>query len=194
MLQVCADFRDEVDELHGLLTSLKAEDWERETGFMQWTPWDVVAHLHYFDLVSSTALEGEEAFAPERLALVKALQDGRTNQQLARERFGNADAPNNTARYPAIVLIDESASMDCARVIRGINSMENAVICRLARRVANSGRSSGFRKPTRLAPSRRSSTSWLPSVRSHGGCTFSTISEEPSTFLASDSTRAPASA
>ena len=37
-------------------------DWEKETGFMSWTPWDVVAHLHFFDLVSLAALEGEESF------------------------------------------------------------------------------------------------------------------------------------
>ena len=58
MLPVALDFRDEVDELHAFLQTLKPEDWKRETGFMQWTPWDVVAHLHYFDHVSMVALEG----------------------------------------------------------------------------------------------------------------------------------------
>ena len=86
------DFRDEVDELHGLLETLKPADWSRETGFMQWTTWDVVAHLHYFDLVSMVALEGEEAFAPEREALIAALGQGRTNRELARERFADLDA------------------------------------------------------------------------------------------------------
>ncbi len=92
MLQVSVDFRDEVDELHGFLQTLKAEDWDRETGFLHWTPWDVVAHLHYFDLVSLVSLEGEEAFAPERKALVQAIAAGRTNQELARERFADLDA------------------------------------------------------------------------------------------------------
>ena len=93
MLQVSEDFRDEVEELHGLLQTLKPEDWDRETGFMQWTPWDVVAHLHYFDRVSLVALEGEETFAPERKALVKALfEQGRTHRELARERFAGVEA------------------------------------------------------------------------------------------------------
>ena len=92
MLQVSVDFRDEVDELHGFLQTLKAEDWERETGFMQWTPWDVVAHLHYFDLVSMTSLEGEEAFATERKALFAAIAAGETNKGLARKRFADLDA------------------------------------------------------------------------------------------------------
>lgn len=93
MLPVCIDFRDEVDELHAFLGTLAPADWERETRFMGWTPWDVVAHLHYFDLVSRTALGGEAAFAPEREALVKAIVAGRTNQALARERFADLDAP-----------------------------------------------------------------------------------------------------
>ena len=73
MLQVSVDFREEVDELHGFLQTLSPEDWDRETGFMQWTTWDVVAHLHYFDLVSMPALEGKEAFAKEREALIAAV-------------------------------------------------------------------------------------------------------------------------
>ncbi|MBT38053.1 MAG: TIGR03084 family protein [Deltaproteobacteria bacterium] len=92
MLQVSLDFRDEVDELCAFLEVLKPEDWNRETGFMQWTPWDVIGHLHYFDLVSLVALEGEEVFQQERRALFSAIGAGRTNRELARERFGDLDA------------------------------------------------------------------------------------------------------
>jgi uncharacterized protein (TIGR03084 family) len=92
VLQVSADFRDEVDELHGFLGSLESEDWERETGFMAWTPWDVVAHLHYFDRVSMASLEGEEAFAAERVALFEGIAAGRTNKEIARKRFDDLDA------------------------------------------------------------------------------------------------------
>ena len=93
MLQVCTDFRDEVSELHAFLETLAPADWARETQFMTWTPWDVVAHLHYFDLVSRSSIEGEEAFAPEREAIFKAVAAGRTNQEIARERFADLDAP-----------------------------------------------------------------------------------------------------
>lgn len=89
MLQESVDLLAEVEELAGFLDTLAPADWEKPTGFKGWTPWDVVAHLHYFDLVSLVALEGEPAFAPEREALVKAIGQGRTNQQLARERFGD---------------------------------------------------------------------------------------------------------
>ena len=91
MLPVSVDFRDEVDELHGFLQTLEPELWERETGFLGWTPWDVVAHLHYFDRVSQVSLEGEAAFAPERQALFQAIGSGRTNKEIARERFAGLE-------------------------------------------------------------------------------------------------------
>jgi len=94
VLQVAVDFREEVDAFHAFLQTLKPEDWNRETGFMQWTPWDVVAHLHYFDIVSQTALEGEEAFSSERDVVIAAVVAGRTNQELGRKRFASFDAPS----------------------------------------------------------------------------------------------------
>lgn len=87
MLAVIRDFRDEVDEFHCFLGSLSTDDWDRETGFMEWTPWDVIAHLHFFDQVSLLSLEGEEAFAAERVALFDAIASGRTMRELARERL-----------------------------------------------------------------------------------------------------------
>ncbi len=89
MLQESKDLLIEARELDALLDRMKDEQWETPTQFMEWTPWDVVAHLHYFDLVSLKALEGEEAFASERDAVMKAVMSGGTNKQLARERFGD---------------------------------------------------------------------------------------------------------
>ncbi len=42
-------------------------------------------------------------------------------------RRGSALAAISTALYPAIDAMDESASMLCARVMRGMNSIENSV-------------------------------------------------------------------
>lgn len=92
-LEVARDLQDEASEFHAFLGSLSDDDWKHETGFMTWTPWDVVAHLHYFDLVSLVSLEGEEAFAKERNGLIEAIGQGKTNQQLARERFADLSDP-----------------------------------------------------------------------------------------------------
>jgi len=92
MLPISIDFRDEVDELHAFLETLGEDDWNRPTGFKAWTPWDVVAHLHFFDCVSRKSLEGEEAFASEREALMKNIAEGRAHREAHRERFGHLDA------------------------------------------------------------------------------------------------------
>jgi len=117
MLQVSVDLREEVDELHAFLRTLKAGDWERETGFMQWTPWDVVAHLHFFDLVSLTSLEGEQAFARERDALIEAILAGRKNREIARERFGELAAAELMTRWQdtAHILADALGGSDPKR-------------------------------------------------------------------------------
>jgi uncharacterized protein (TIGR03084 family) len=88
MLQESLDLLAEAEELRAFLETLRESDWQRETGFMGWTPWDVVAHLHFFDQISLVALAGREAFATERDALMANAKRGRTNQQIAREKYG----------------------------------------------------------------------------------------------------------
>jgi uncharacterized protein (TIGR03084 family) len=99
LLQVSQDFKHEVDALHAFLETLTPEQWEQETQFMAWTPWDVVAHLHYFDVVSLASLEGEAAFAAERDAVMDAVRTGQTNKQVARDRFGDMDAKTLLATW-----------------------------------------------------------------------------------------------
>jgi len=66
MLQVSRDLRAEADELHALLGALEPADWSRPTPFHEWTPWDVVAHLHFFDRISLLALNDPVRFAARR--------------------------------------------------------------------------------------------------------------------------------
>ncbi len=87
MLQVCADLGVEVDELEAFVAALPRDAWERETGFMGWTVWDVIAHLHFFDRVSMLALEGEDTFAQERARLATWMKKGVTFKEIAREHF-----------------------------------------------------------------------------------------------------------
>ena len=50
------------------------------------------------------------------------------------------------ALYPATVAIDESASIDCARLMRGTNSMLNSVTCSAMAVAKASGASKGLKK------------------------------------------------
>jgi uncharacterized protein (TIGR03084 family) len=95
VLQEAQDLLDEAAELEDFLQTLGEADWKRPTGFMDWTPWDVVAHLLFFDEVSLVALEGAEAFAARRDELVA----GRTNQELGREAYGRLGPKELLARW-----------------------------------------------------------------------------------------------
>jgi len=88
VLQESLDFRAEVDELHGFLATLGEPDWSRPTTFQRWTPWDVVAHLHYYDRVSLASLSDVAEFTAARDALIRQLARGVTNAEIAREQLG----------------------------------------------------------------------------------------------------------
>ncbi len=87
MLQEGLDLRAEADDLHAFLETLSEQDWQAPTSFMKWTPWDVVAHLHYFDEVSMLSMQGLEAFKPKRDFLIDAYTKGRTNAEIARAEY-----------------------------------------------------------------------------------------------------------
>lgn len=91
-LPVAQDLKDEAEELYAFLRTLDASDWERKTLFMDWTPWDVVAHLHFFDKMSLLSLEGEEAFSKSRKEMLGAVKSGRTSAEIARDALGHLDA------------------------------------------------------------------------------------------------------
>ena len=68
---------------------------------------------------------------------------------------------------------DESASIDCARLIRGIDSIAKAVTPADSSAWAISGSVSGWRKPMKACPSRRRPISSL-----EGGATLTTTSAD----------------
>ncbi len=98
-LAICEDLREETRELHAFLETLDARDWETPTLFMDWTPWDIVAHLHYFDEVSMASLAGPEAFAEARDRVIAAAKSGSTGQEQTRKALGDYDVPALLARW-----------------------------------------------------------------------------------------------
>jgi uncharacterized protein (TIGR03084 family) len=101
MLQESLDLRAEADELHAFLHTLREGDWSRPTPFLGWTPWDVVAHLHFFDLVSMLALTDPDAFAEKRGRLIEAMAAGVPGAEIARRELGELSSPELLARWHA---------------------------------------------------------------------------------------------
>jgi uncharacterized protein (TIGR03084 family) len=99
MLPVAKDLGDEADELHAFLETLDEKDWRTPTLFMSWTPWDIVAHLHFFDQVSILALTDLEAFGIRRRAVIEDLQAGKGTTEQQRTALMQYDAPTLLERW-----------------------------------------------------------------------------------------------
>jgi len=99
MLQESLDLRAEADELHTFLKTLGDEDWSRPSPFMRWTPWDVVAHLHFFDRLSMLALTDVDEFAARRAEMIKAMAAGASGTEQTRQEYGDLDPPELFRRW-----------------------------------------------------------------------------------------------
>jgi uncharacterized protein (TIGR03084 family) len=91
-LQISQDLRAETAEFYAFLKTLDEKDWETPTLFMDWTPWDIVAHLHFFDEVSLASLAGKEEFAASQEALMEGMKAGLSGKEQARRALGDYDA------------------------------------------------------------------------------------------------------
>jgi len=59
---VVQDLRAEGDELFTLLSEMDTGFWTAESTFKKWTVWDVVAHLHFADLMAAKSLQSADEF------------------------------------------------------------------------------------------------------------------------------------
>lgn len=79
--------REEGAALHALLLELAPQDWQHETPFKQWTPWDVVAHLHLSDLWARASLMSRAAFGAEIAPLLDAIKSRKSLREFTRDHF-----------------------------------------------------------------------------------------------------------
>jgi hypothetical protein len=98
---------------------------------------------------------------------------------------GTRSAARSTALYPATVACDERASIDCARVIRGIDSIANAVTPR-SRSLAMPALSvSGSRKPMTTVPGESAATRSADGDATQTNASAPAVTAEASTRLGS---------
>jgi len=91
MFQEVDDLREEGKELDSLLGSLGEADWARPTPFKQWTPFDVVGHLHYSDRCAVASLKGREAFQTETAAMRSVIERGGSLRDFTHDALGPLD-------------------------------------------------------------------------------------------------------
>jgi len=99
MLQEALDLREEGDELHGLLQTLKDTDWERITPFKSWTVNDVVAHLHLSDWMAVLSAKDADDFLTVAHELAADMMSGVDMRGLARQRLEGLRGPELVQRW-----------------------------------------------------------------------------------------------
>jgi hypothetical protein len=57
MKQICSDLEEEYQEFDDLVSRLDEKQWLRKTPFFQWTIFDEVAHIAFFDHEALLAIE-----------------------------------------------------------------------------------------------------------------------------------------
>ena len=91
MHSICQDLLAEYQSLAALCEELTADQWQQRTQFHNWTPWDEIAHLCYFDETGLQAATQADAFNQAALPLAKRLYAGEQISAIARERFAHLD-------------------------------------------------------------------------------------------------------
>lgn len=93
MMQQAIDMQAEAAELDKLLSTLSADQWNATTKFKEWTVWDVVAHLHFFDLQAVYSATNVVKFGIETLKMTPILMGRGNLRDYARKKLSHLDGP-----------------------------------------------------------------------------------------------------
>lgn len=114
MKDTADDLRAEYRELADLCRTLTPAQWRLKSCFYDWSPWDEVAHLLFFDETALLAATDGEAFARDTAALNAVLATGKEISAIAREKYGHLDGGALLAHWEPIAmrLVDVLAALD----------------------------------------------------------------------------------
>lgn len=114
MKEVCADLLAEYTALADLADTLTPQQWAEQTRFYGWSPWDEIAHLHFFDGTGLLAATDPPAFARDAAAMRAELTGGKEISALTRERYTGVSGAQLVALWRARFrqLVDALAAHD----------------------------------------------------------------------------------
>jgi len=99
MEQTCNDLLAEYRALADLCDTLSPAHWQLRTDFYDWTPWDEIAHLCYFDETALQSVTDPEAFAAGVQALLAEQVKGHEISAIARRKYCHLDGAALTALW-----------------------------------------------------------------------------------------------
>ena len=84
-MQEASDFRQECHSVANLIKNLSDEEYNKITQFKDWTIYDIMAHLHLWNMAADWTLNAPEKFMALMGDVIKVFQGGKTHQDLQRE-------------------------------------------------------------------------------------------------------------
>lgn len=102
MNDINADLRAEYSELAGLARTLSPEQWRLRSKFFEWTPWDEIAHLCFFDETGLQSASDPDGFVRDTAALNALLASGKEISAIAREKYRDLDGAALLAHWEPI--------------------------------------------------------------------------------------------
>lgn len=114
MDRYCQDLLAEYDDLAELVTPFGEREWALRTGFYNWTPWDEIAHLLYFDEAATFALNDPERFGRDARELLRRTTAGEQISVLAQQRYGELDGAELLSAWRVVYgnLVRQLARLD----------------------------------------------------------------------------------
>ena len=79
------DFLEECRSVSTAISNLSDEDYNRATQFKEWTIYDIMAHLHLWNMAADWTLNSPDKFAELMGDVIKVFQGGKTHQELQRQ-------------------------------------------------------------------------------------------------------------
>ena len=84
-MQETVDFENECKALEAILIKLEDPDYNAETQFKTWTIFDILAHLHLWNMAAIWTLNETYKFEQLMVEVMKVFQGGQTHQKLQKE-------------------------------------------------------------------------------------------------------------
>lgn len=102
-LEEAEDFKAESESIAAILTGLSDADYNTVTQFKSWTIYDILAHLHLWNMAADWTLNDPDKFTALMVDVMTVFQGGKTHQDLQRGWCEKQGLDTGTKLYAAWV-------------------------------------------------------------------------------------------
>ncbi len=88
MMREARDFQDECDQIYDLIKGLSEAELQTETLFKSWTIFDILRHLHLWNIAADLTLSEPDKFMVFMAQAMSGLMQGKSHREVQNEHFG----------------------------------------------------------------------------------------------------------